>query len=153
MRTVRLGKKFDAVLIHDAIAYMLTEEDLGQTFATAAAHLRPGGVFVTAPDDFRETFHSPRVSHSTRSGGEVELTHIEYQYDPDPADTTTETVMFYLIRTRQGLRVEQDRHVMGLFPIRRWLDLMQEAGFAAEKRPYGVHEDGRESYLLVGVLR
>ena len=81
MRTVRLGKRFKAVLIHDAITYMLTEADPRQTFATAAEHLEPGGVFVTAPDHFRETFHSPRVEHTTNSDGKTELTLIEYQYD------------------------------------------------------------------------
>ncbi len=153
MRTVRLGRKFDAVLIHDAIAYMLTEDDLRRAFATAAAHLDPGGVFVTAPDNFKETFRSPSVSHSTRSDGRTELTYVDYHYDPDPGDTTTECVMFYLIRENGELRIEQDRHVMGLFSIRMWLDLMAEAGFDVEKRPYPVNEDGRESYLLVGVLR
>ena len=39
MRTVRLGRTFDAVLIHDAVSYMLTEDDLRATFATARAHL------------------------------------------------------------------------------------------------------------------
>ena len=40
MRTVRLGRTFDAVMIHDAIAYMLTEDDLRATFATAMARRR-----------------------------------------------------------------------------------------------------------------
>ena len=151
MRSVRLGETFQAVLIHDAISYMLTEEDLRQTFETAAAHLERGGVFVTAPDDFRETFQPARVTHSTRSDGVMELTLIEYEYDPDPSDTTIETIMFYMIRTSDGLRVEQDRHTTGLFPIQTWLGLMEEAGFRAEKHPYPVHDDGREAYLLVGV--
>ena len=150
MRTVRLGKKFKAVLVHDAIGYMLTEADLRQAFTTAAEHLEPGGVFVTAPDHFRETFHSPCVEHTTNSDGQTEVTLIQYEYDPDPNDTMTETLMFYLIRTKQGLRVEQDRHLLGLFPLEVWLELMREVGFTAEKCPYPVHDDGRESYLLVG---
>jgi len=153
MRTVRLGKKFRAVLIHDAISYMLNEEDLRMAFATAVAHLEPGGVFVTAPDYFQETFKGPCVSHSTKSDGETELTHIEYVYDPDPTDTTIESIMFYLIREAGRLRIEQDRHIVGLFPLQTWLDLMSEAGFEVEKRPYVVHEYGRELYLLVGVLK
>lgn len=150
MRTVRLGKRFKAVLVHDAISYMQTETDLRQVFTTAAEHLEPDGVFVVAPDHFRETFCSPRVEHATYSDGKTELTLIEYQYDPDPNDTMTETLVFYLIRTQEGLRVEQDRHVLGLFPVQTWLDLMQEAGFSVEKLPYPVHRDERESYLLVG---
>jgi hypothetical protein len=47
---VRLKRTFDAVLVHDAITYMLTEDDLRATFATARAHLQRGGIFVSAPD-------------------------------------------------------------------------------------------------------
>ncbi|HEX3043859.1 MAG TPA: hypothetical protein VHY08_03820 [Bacillota bacterium] len=61
-------------------------------------------------------------------------------------------MMFYLIRTQDGLRVEQDRSLNGLFPIQTWLYVLAEAGFTVEKWPYHVHEDGREAWLLVGVL-
>ena len=152
MRTVRLGMKFSAVIIHDAIDYMLNEQDLRETFATAVAHLEPGGVFVTAPDYYRETFRGPHVEHCTRTDGKTELTHIEYAYDPDPNDTTFESVMFYMIREGAELRIEQDRHVLGLFSIQTWLRFLEEAGFAVEKLPSDVHDDGREAYLLVGTL-
>ena len=42
MRTLRLGRTFDAVMIHDAISYLLTKEDLRAAFETAFVHLRPG---------------------------------------------------------------------------------------------------------------
>lgn len=44
MRTVRLGKTFDAVTIFDSINYMLTVENLQAAFVTAFMHLEPGGV-------------------------------------------------------------------------------------------------------------
>jgi SAM-dependent methyltransferase len=43
MRSVRLDRTFDAVFVHDALAYILTEADLQAVFETAAAHCRPGG--------------------------------------------------------------------------------------------------------------
>jgi len=153
MRTVRLGRTFDGVIVHDAISYMLTEADLEATFATARAHLDHGGVFVTAPDWYRETFREPAVSHGTNANDETELTHVEYAYDPDPADATIETVFFYLILEKGALRIEQDVHTTGLFPLETWLELLDRAGFEVEKRPYPVHEDGREAWLLVGVPR
>ena len=153
MRSVRLGRKFKAVIIHDAVNYLLGEDDLRATFATAAAHLDRRGLLVMAPDDFRDSYREHAVHHSTRSDGQTTLTHIEYQYDPNPHDTTVETLMFYIIREGNRVRVEPDRHVTGLFPLQKWLDLMEQAGFAAEKRAYPVHEDGREGYLLVGVKR
>src|SRR6185436_10807058 len=35
MRTLRLGRAFDAVMVHDAIAYMTTRADLAAVAATA----------------------------------------------------------------------------------------------------------------------
>jgi SAM-dependent methyltransferase len=153
MRTVHLGKTFDAVLIHDAISYMLTEEDLMATFETASKHLKPGGIFITAPDWYKETFKGTHLSHTTRTDGSIELTFIEYHYDPDPHDTTIEVVMLYLIRENGFLRIEQDLHILGLFSLQKWLELMTKAGFTVEKQPYPVHDDGREAYLLVGSKR
>ena len=44
MRTLRLGRSFDAVFVHDAIGYMTTPEDLLAALTTAFVHTRPGGV-------------------------------------------------------------------------------------------------------------
>jgi len=153
MRTVRLNKKFSAVLIHDAIGYILTEKDLIATFKTAAIHLKLSGIFIMAPDNFRETFQEPRIHHEIRSSGAMEVTYVEYEHDPDPQDSMIESIIVYFIREKGALHIEQDRHVLGLFPLQTWLDLMNQAGFDVEKVPHPVHDDGREAYLLVGTLR
>jgi SAM-dependent methyltransferase len=152
MRSVRLGKKFKAVLIHDAISYLLTEEDLRRTFATAVAHLEPQGIFITAPDWYEETFPGTFVSLGTNSDDKTTFTQVEYTHTPDPNDNTYESIMFYLIRESGKIRAEPDRHIFGLFPLKTWLTLMSEAGLEVEKWPYDVHDNGRESYLLVGKL-
>lgn len=153
MRTVRLGRTFKAVLIHDAIDYLLSEAEIRDTFATARAHLQTGGVFVAAPDWYRETFLGRSVSSKTRCTDRLELTVIEYCHDPDTSDTTIETVFFYIMNEGGRLRIEQDSHITGLFHLDTWVRLMKEAGFDVEKWPYPVHDDGREAYLLVGELK
>ncbi len=153
MRTVRLGETFDAVLIHDAIDYMTTERDLLRAFATARAHLRPGGLLLTAPDDYAETFESPTVFHETHRAGDTELTYVEYTTDSDPSDTEIETVYVFFINEGGELRVEVDRHVTGLFLISTWERLLNEAGFAVEKVDYPFSEHGRPTFLWVCELR
>lgn len=49
MRTIRLGRVFDAVLMHEAICYITSEDDLRAAIATAFAHCRPGGAALFAP--------------------------------------------------------------------------------------------------------
>ncbi|HEV8532151.1 MAG TPA: class I SAM-dependent methyltransferase [Methylomirabilota bacterium] len=47
MRTVRLGRTFDAVIcLGNALSYLLTDEELAQGVATFDAHARPGSLLV-----------------------------------------------------------------------------------------------------------
>ncbi len=153
MRSFRLtDRTFDAVLIHDAICYMLTEDDLRATFATARAHLRPGGLLLVAPDLVRDTFRpGMKMSWSTERG-EVQITTEETVYDPDPADTTVESHFTYTITERGSRRVERDIHITGLFPIATWMSLMEEAGFRTDRIPLPGDGDGCGEHLFCGVL-
>lgn len=153
MRSVRLEQAFDVVLIHDAINYMLTEADLQAAFETARAHLKPGGILITAPDWFQETFSGPSVQHWIQYRDDLEVTFIEYRNDPDPQDTTVESVYFYVIKEQGKLRVEQDHHISGLFPRSTWLRLMSDTGFIAEEVPYLPYEGGYGGNLVVGILK
>jgi hypothetical protein len=152
MRTVRLGRTFKAVLIHDAIMYMLNEDDLRAALTTAKVHLGPGGALIMAPDWFKETFPGTNVQHWINRRDGKELTTIEYSYDPDPADTITETRFLYIWQEGRELRVEQDCHVMGLFPLGTWLRLMEEAGFRVEVKRHPPRDGGYGDCLLAGVL-
>jgi SAM-dependent methyltransferase len=131
MRTVRLGREFDAVFVHDAVMYMTTRRDLLAAMRTAYAHLRPGGAALFVPDYTRETFEP-----STHSGGHDDpssgrgLRYLEWTWDPDPRDTTYHVDYAYLLRDTNGkVRVEHDRHVEGVFPRAEWLRLLRRAGF------------------------
>src|SRR5215831_5282157 len=53
MKTLRLGRGFDAVFVHDAIMYMTTEDDLRRAIETAFVHCRTGGAAVFMPDVVR----------------------------------------------------------------------------------------------------
>lgn len=129
MRTARLGRTFDAVLIHDAVMYMATEADLGAALETAFMHCRPGGAAVLAPDCVRETFQ-PSTSHGGHDGDGRALRYLEWSYDPDPGDTSYLTDFAILLREGDSdVRVRYDRHVMGLFGRDQWLALLRTVGF------------------------
>lgn len=129
MRTIRLGRQFDGVFVHDAVAYMATEEDLRQAIETAFAHCRPGGVALFAPDHVRENFRSS-TCHGGHDGEERSLRYLEWTSDLDPTDTTYEVDFALLLRTKDGtVRVAQDRHILGLFSRAVWIRLLSDAGF------------------------
>ena len=147
IRTVRLGRTFDAVYVYDAICHMTTEADLRAVFETAFVHLRPGGVALFVPDFVRETF----VENTDHGGNDTErgsVRFLQWTTDPDPRDTTYLVDFAILIRDGQGqTRLVHDRHVYGLFPRSRWRGLMREVGFEVKKL------DGFERDLFMGRRR
>lgn len=130
MRSLRLGRTFDAVFVHDAIAYMTSEDDLRACVHTAHAHTRPGGAAVFVPDDTRETF-STGTSHGGHDGADGRaLRYLEWVTDSDPDDGTYEVDYAVLLHEPgHGPRVVHDHHVEGLFAERTWLELLEHAGF------------------------
>ena len=135
MRTVRLGRVFDVVFIHDAIEYMLTIADLRQALETAFVHCKPGGIALFVPDHVRETFE-PSTDHGGRDSQDRSLRYLEWTYDPDDTDTEYTTEYAYLLRsgnTRNATtQVEHDMHTCGLFPRAEWLRLLRDVGFEAD---------------------
>jgi len=136
MRTARLGQTFDAVVIADSIDYMLTEDDLRAAFATAHAHLNPGGVFCTYAEATRENPPHNKVYTCTGAQGDVEIAFYEHSYDPDPADSTYESVFAYFIRRRGELEIQTDRHILGVFPEATWERLLRDVGFEVHRMQF-----------------
>ncbi|MBA2533137.1 MAG: class I SAM-dependent methyltransferase [Nocardioidaceae bacterium] len=130
MRTVRLGRTFDAVFVHDAVDYMTTEDDLRQAIETAFVHCRSGGVAVFVPDNTAETFApSSHLGGSDGANGEG-VRFLGWEWDPEPADSWTLTEYAFLLRDPDGsVRVVHETHRLGVFGRDVWLRLLSDAGF------------------------
>ena len=131
MRTLDLGEQFDAVLLHDAVMYLTSEDDLRATFAAMFRHCRPGGAALVLPDVVAETFES----FTTSGGGDDEtdgrgLRMMEWHWDPDPSDSTFQVDFAFLVREADGtVRSIHEAHTMGLFPRSTYWRLLREVGF------------------------
>jgi SAM-dependent methyltransferase len=151
MREVRLGRTFDAVLIHDAIDYMCTAEDLAAAFRTAYAHCRRGGVAVFFPDHVADTFEPGTAC----GGGDGEdgsgARYLEWSLPPEPGATTLRTEYTFVLREPDGrVRTVHESHVTGLFPAAEWRRLLAGAGFTVTSaRESGEAGDGGRT-LFVG---
>src|SRR5919108_1552054 len=150
MRTLRLGRTFDAVFVHDAIDYITTEEDLRSVMGTCWVHCREGGVALLVPDNVREGFQ-PGPSHGGNDDGSRGLRYLQWSWDPDPDDTEYVVDFAYLLRDEEGVvRVEHDRHVCGLFGRATWLRLLREVGFRPEiRQAEHDEEEGRELFVAL----
>ena len=135
MRTINLGRQFDLVFIHDAILYLTDTASVRAAIANAGRHCRPGGGVVIVPDCVRETF-----APETTTGGDDHpdgrgLRYLQWTWDQNPHDTTTETQYAFLLRAADGsVTVDHDRHTCGLFARAEWLAWMEEAGLRAQSR-------------------
>lgn len=134
MRTVRLGRSFDAVLVHDAIDYMTTEADLRLAMATAFAHCRPGGVALFTPDATRETFEPGTDCGGSDAADGRGIRYLEWTTDVDPTDTSVQTEYAFVLRESDGtVTVTHETHHTGLFPRATWVRLLGEVGFGPER--------------------
>lgn len=154
MRSVRLGRTFDAVLIHDAIDYMLCRAEVAAALTTAAAHLRPGGVAIIAPTYTAQTFtpHDYAADQCDTDRGPV--TYLSHVGEAAPCGERFDLTMVFVLPDAEGRnRVETDRHPCGLFGEPTWLELMQEAGLDPQPLQSEIPGGGRPWTLFVGVRR
>lgn len=130
LRTLRLPRTFDAVLIHDATMYLDQRADVEAALETAHAHLEPGGVLVLMPDFVEETFYpgTDAGGGDDASGRAVRL--LEWRWDRDPEDGHFEVEMALLLRDTDGtVRSVHEQHSMSMYSLSQWWQMLAAAGF------------------------
>ena len=148
MRTLRLDRTFDTVLVHDAVTYMACEEDLAAAMRTAFAHTRPGGAAIFAPDCLRDAFRERSGIIQGEDDGRA-FRCLEWRWDPDPADDAYVVDFAFLLREGESIRAVHDRHVQGLFARTTWLRLLADVGYRPESLARPVDEDGAVNEIFL----
>ena len=114
MRTMRLDRHFDAVLLQDAVMYLTHPDDLLATFKTAAAHLKPGGVLLCLPDLVKEEFQETSMSGGSLGQPAAQL--LEWHWDPNPDDHTYRIDMSFMFKHTDGhMETVHEHHELGLY--------------------------------------
>lgn len=150
MRSVRLGRTFDAVFIHDAVMYMTTENDLRAALATAAAHLAPGGVALVVPDATAETFEEATEHGGGEDGSGRRARYLMWTLPPEPDEISFETHYAFLLRETDGsVSVVHDVHREGLFGRARWLRLFEDVGLSATLVPRKIEGVEYDSFVAL----
>jgi SAM-dependent methyltransferase len=130
MRTLRLGRTFDAVFVHDAVCYITTQPDLESAMRTAFVHCRNGGAALFAPDCTREGFQN-ETSHGGEDGEGESLRYLSWTFDPYTSDSTYNELFSLILRTKDGsVHFDHDEHTLGLFSRAEWIATLTSVGFA-----------------------
>ncbi|QDU70246.1 class I SAM-dependent DNA methyltransferase [Mucisphaera calidilacus] len=134
MRSAQLNQTFDAILIHDAIDYLLSIDDINQTLRTAHDHLRPNGLLLVAPTETADTFeHASATDRHTTDTHDYALTStLERPHTPHTFRLTLDITI--TDRATQAAEHITDHHTCGLFPRSAWLEQLHDAGFVATPR-------------------
>lgn len=136
MRTVRLGREFDAVVAHDAVDYMTCEADLRAVIETAFTHCRPEGIAVFVPDHVADTF---QPGEGRGGSGDAVGRHGSFReriWDPDPADDWVLAEYEFVLREAGGgVQVVREAHRLGAFRRDTWRRLIAGAGFDPVRPP------------------
>jgi SAM-dependent methyltransferase len=131
MRTLRLKRTFDAVLIHDAIGYMTSARDLARALATAAHHLPAGGLLLVMPDAVAESY-APKLEkggHDDDQGRSLRYVQSERRR----GDTKLDVTFTVTLSANGQTRLVTDRHAIGLFPRAMWMAAFRDAGFSVKR--------------------
>ncbi len=147
LRAPPVDELFDAVYLGDAVNSMLSEADLRRAFQAAYDRLAPGGVFLTVAELTRENFKSPESMVTLHGGSDVHVTFVQDFFDPDPADTTYDLTLVFLIRSGGKLEVEVDRHRAGIFSLETWRATAGDVGFDTQLTKLG----SAEAHAIIGV--
>jgi SAM-dependent methyltransferase len=130
MRTIRLGRLFDVVLVHDAIDYIVTAADLRLVLETAFAHCRPGGIAVFVPDYVADTFAAASGGGGGADDAGRRASFKEWTWDPDPSDSWVQSEYeLHLTDPCGHVEVVTETHKLGAFSRRTWWALLAQVGF------------------------
>ena len=61
----------------------------------------------------------------------MDITFIQYNFDPNPRDNIFERTFIFLIRKKGKLRIEHDFHPGSIFTLNIWRKLLKQARFKA----------------------
>jgi SAM-dependent methyltransferase len=151
MRSMRLGREFDAVFVHDAVCYMTSENELRHAIETAFVHCASGGATLFVPDYIRENFRE-QTENGGHDGDGRALRYLVWTRDTDGTDCVYEVDFAYLlVEDVQPARVVHDHHVEGLFSREIWMRLLTDVGFKARELPFLHSEVPEGSVVFVGV--
>ncbi len=129
LRTLDLGRRFDAVLIHDVLMYLSAPEDIAAAIHTAKTHLNPGGVLLLVPDAVLETVQ-PGIA---QGGGDApdgrSARFLEWHHPPDEHGAFRVDFSFLLKEADGSVRQVHDVHQLQAHPAALYETLLSQAGF------------------------
>jgi ubiquinone/menaquinone biosynthesis C-methylase UbiE len=142
----RLEHGFDIVTcLFSSIAYVRTVDNLEQTVANMAHHLRPGGIVVLEPFFSPENYWTGTITANFVDEHDLK---IAWMYTSDvPVGRLATLNIHYLLGTPEGVDHFTERHELGLFTPEEYLEAFRRVGLEVSYDPEGLF--GRGMYIAI----
>jgi len=134
MRTIDLGKTFDAVIcLFSSIGYITDPSEMRSAVSRLAAHVAPGGVLIldgwVRPDEWREgQRREPEIARDD------EATVVRLAAGRREGNIT-ELDMHHLVQTAGGVDYFMEQHRLALTPTDEYVAAVESAGLSARVLP------------------
>ena len=96
----------------------------------------------------RENFKQNRMFCSTHVKDDMDITFVENYHDSNPADSIYEATFVFLIRQGGRLKIENDRHLLGIFRSSVWIELLRKSGFNVTEQEFNPINSETEPFPL-----
>jgi len=134
MRTLDLGKSFDAVMcLFSSIGYVTDPAEMQSTIQRLAAHVAPGGVLILdgwlRPEAWSDDYRGePDIAHDD----EVMVVRLAFSRREGHI---TVLDMHHLVRTNSGIEHFSEAHRLALTPTADYVSAVESAGLTARVIP------------------
>ncbi len=149
MINFNLHKTFDIIVcLFSSIGYVKTYGNLRKTIKSFSRHMKQGGVVIIEPWFTKEVARSGRPMLTTYNGKNIKLARVGIS---KIVGNISVVYMSYLVGERnKPIKYFAEEHELGLFSIRKTLQLMREAGLRAKFLKRGLRT-GRGLYVGVKI--
>jgi SAM-dependent methyltransferase len=135
MRTLDLGRKFDAVTcLFSAIGYVTERGEMWSTIQRLANHVAPGGVLIVdgwvRPEDWGDNY---RGGPDVASDEETTVVRLTFSRR---TGSITEMDLHHLVRGADGIDHFVERHRLALVPTADYVAAFEAAGLNARVAPF-----------------
>jgi SAM-dependent methyltransferase len=138
-----LGRQFDVIVcLGSSIGYVQTVENLRQTLATFARHLKPGGVVIVEPWISPDVWENGRVTAELAEVPDLKVAMILVS---GLQGTVSTLDIHHLVAQGTAVHYFTEHHELGLFSREQHLAAFQDAGLNAEHDSEGLM--GRGLYM------
>ena len=144
-----LGKEFDVIIcLFSSIGYVRTYSNLKKTIDNFAKHLKPGGVVIIEPWLPRSVYKVGYPHMDTYDGEDIKIARANVS---DVRGSISVMDMHYLVAERnKKVKHFVDRHELGMFDEKKFLEFMRKSGFDARFLKKGLF---KSRSLYVGIKK